>query len=94
MKARYQLLTAICGTVLQARRDGSKLAVFVVHEFRTDKTAVDKLRRNSEDYSSFLAALGISSGHIATEFLHGPVVIDEIECLVGKAVRNMLNTSP
>ena len=38
----YQLLTALCGTVLQAQIEGSALAVLVVHEFIPD--AVVSLR--------------------------------------------------
>jgi hypothetical protein len=84
---RYQLLTAICGTVLQAKQDSSSLAVFVVHEFRTDKTKLENVQRNSEDYERFLAVIGIPSPVATNGRLQGPVTVDGAECLLGKAVR-------
>ncbi len=86
---RYQLLTAICGAVLQAKHDSSSLAVFVVHEFHTDKTTAENLQRNREDYERFLAVIGIPSSATTDARLRGPVKIDEMECLVGKAVREV-----
>ena len=86
---RYQLLTAITGTILQARLDKSDLAVFVVHEFRTDKTTAENLERNDEDYERFLATLGIPSSASADGYLGGPVTIDGMECLVGKTPRSL-----
>jgi hypothetical protein len=83
---RYQLLTALCGTVLQAKRDGSSIAVFVVHELRTNKTVEKKLRKNGEDYAAFLAALGIPPCEQKDGVLI-PVKIPDMKCYVGKAVR-------
>jgi len=84
---RYQLLTAICGTILQAKADSSTLAVFIVYEFHTDKTAAENLQRNSEDYERFLSVIGIPSFASTVARLHGPVTIGGLECFVGKAVR-------
>jgi len=84
---RYQLLTAICGTILQAKHDSSNLAVFVVHEFRTDKTTAENLQRNSEDYARFLTVIGVPSRAYTGGYLQGPVTIQGMECLVGKTVR-------
>lgn len=87
---RYQLLTAICGTALQAKEDSSNLAVFIVHEFRTSRTTEANLQRNCEDYERFLNAIGIKSGNDSDGHLFGPVTINDIECLVGKAVKKFL----
>lgn len=84
---RYQLLAAICGTILQAKNDSSNLAAFIVHEFQTDKTTMENLQRNRKDYERFLAVIGIPSSESTDARLHGPVTIDGMECLVGKAVR-------
>jgi hypothetical protein len=86
---RYQLLTAICGTVLQAKKDSSSLAIFVVHEFQTEKTKLENLQRNREDWERFLAVIGIPSSTAIDGRLQGPVTINGVECLVGKAVRLM-----
>jgi hypothetical protein len=86
---RYQLLTAVCGTVLQAKEDSSDLAVFVVHEFHTDKTRAENIQRNREDLETFLTVLGIASPGNTGVSSHGPVTIHGMECLVGKVVRSM-----
>lgn len=87
---RYQLLTAICGTALQAKQDGATIAVFVVHEFHTSKTAQEFLDRNRKDYEKFLGVIGIPSSASTDSTLHGPVTIDGTECLVGKVVRTIV----
>jgi len=84
---RYQLLTAICGTAIQARRDGSTVAVFVVHEFHTHKTTPDNIRLNANDFNAFMAAITGSPEPFVTGTLYGPVIVGGIECLIGKAVR-------
>ena len=83
---RYQLLAAICGTVLQAQLDSSSLAVFVVHEFHTESTLEDNLRRNQLDLQEFLSVL--LSGPMSVELgrLYGPFKVTGVDCLVGKAV--------
>ena len=83
---RYQLLTAICGTALQAQLDSSGLAIFVVHEFRTELTVKKNLRRNHLDFEKFLSVL--SSAPISAELgrFYGPFEVMGVECLVGKTV--------
>jgi hypothetical protein len=49
----YQLLTGICGTALQAQKDGSSIGVFVVHEFHTSLTVKEKIRKNGQDFKRF-----------------------------------------
>lgn len=83
---RYQLLTAICGTAIQAQRDGSALAVFVVHEFHTRKTTPDKILANKKDFDAFMAVITGSHEPVITGTLYGPVTIGGVECLIGKAV--------
>ncbi len=83
---RYQLLTAICGTAIQARRDGSALAVFVVHEFHTCKTTTDNIRANAEDFNAFMAVITDSHEPVITGTLYGPITVGGVDCLIGKAV--------
>jgi hypothetical protein len=83
---RYQLLTAVCGTAIQARRDGSALAVFVVHEFRTRKTATANIRANAKEFNAFMAVITSSYEPIIAGLLYGPVTIGGVDCLIGKAV--------
>ncbi len=54
---RYQLLTAVAGTLAYAADVGASVAVFVVHEFVTNKTKDDRHRRNAEDYWAFIQRL-------------------------------------
>lgn len=46
---RYQLLTALAGTCLQAGLDGSPVAIFVVHEILSSGLDQEKLDRNASD---------------------------------------------
>lgn len=91
---RYQLLTAICGTAIQAQRDGSTLAVFVVHEFHTRKTATDKISANAEDFNTFMAAITGSQRSIVARMLYGPVTVGVMNCLIGKAITDSNNSTP
>jgi hypothetical protein len=79
---RYQLLTAICGTILQAQKDGSDLAVFLVHEFRTPLTSEENLSRNKKDFELFVAALGLEP--CIEGLLVGPLGVGGVGCFVGK----------
>ena len=83
---RYQLLTAITGTALQAKSDGAAMAVFVVHEFHTSSTVKDKVEQNAKDFDQFIKALGCKAGSIECGLLYGPFEVAGIRCLVGKTV--------
>lgn len=83
---RYQLLTAICGTAIQARRDGSTLAVFVVHEFHTRKTTPDNILANTRDFNAFMPVITGSHEPVISGTLYGPVTVGGVDCLIGKAV--------
>ena len=60
----YQLLTAVAGTFLQARIDKAKLAVFIVHEFRTPKTTDIVLDKHEKAFNEFLRLFFESNGTI------------------------------
>jgi len=83
---RYQLLTAICGTAIQAKRDGSALAVFVVHEFHTRKTTPDKIHANKKAFDFFVSVITGSYQPIVEGILYGPVIVGGVDCLIGKTV--------
>jgi hypothetical protein len=90
---RYQLLTGLCGTVLQAQADLSGCGAFVVHEFHTCKTTPKKLHRNNQDYEAFLAVFSDRAQRPASGSLFGPVRIGGIDCFLGKAVRQIGETA-
>jgi hypothetical protein len=50
---RYQLLSGVAGAVAAAVEHGAANAVFLVHEFVTDETAVALRQRNASDLHSF-----------------------------------------
>jgi hypothetical protein len=50
----YQLLSAIGGTLLEARLKGASKAVFIVHEFRTRSTVDAKMDDNASALNGFL----------------------------------------
>lgn len=86
---RYQLLAAICGTALQAKLDSSSLAVFVVHEFHTEATLEDNLRRNQLDFEAFLSVLSYGAISVESNRLYGPFEVTGVDCLVGKVVAKL-----
>lgn len=54
---RYQLLTAVAGTLIEAKLRGANGALFLAYEFRTSETKPDNLERNHNDLSRFSVAL-------------------------------------
>ena len=54
---RYQLLNATAATLIEAKQKNACKAVFVIHEFVTDKTASEKLNANQNDLVSFTKEL-------------------------------------
>lgn len=86
---RYQLLTALCGTAIQAERDGSDFAVFVVHEFHTSLTTVKKTDLNAKDYDAFLNAIDVPPRQRSTGMLYGPAKVAGVDCYLGKAIIDM-----
>jgi len=83
---RYQLLTAICGTVLQAEVDSSTLAVLIVHEFHTALTLKANLDKNHNDFNKLLSVLTAKSIVSDSNKLYGPFKFRGIDCFIGKVV--------
>lgn len=54
---RYQLLSALAGTLVEANRDSATFAVVLVHEFVTAKTDDAKHEANRADLDAFCARL-------------------------------------
>lgn len=73
---RYQLFTGLAGTIAAANSKKCGKAIFLIHEFITDKTTDVNHRRNQNDLDEFVKALTknktkeLKSGSIA-----GPVSI-------------------
>ncbi len=80
---RYQLLSAIAGTLLEAECQKASKAVFVVHEFRTTATKDPFLDSNANALNRFLSLLLFANkpGHedIQLESGHmiGPILITD-----------------
>lgn len=85
-KVRYQLLTAICGTALQAKKDQSTVAVLVIHEFHTQSTKAKKLKANDDAFQDFLSVLGYPLKSREAPHLYGPFIVDGVDCFVGKII--------
>lgn len=54
---RYQLLTALAGTISEAQAAGASHAVLMVHDFRTDQRPDDAAREHDRDLHAFCTAL-------------------------------------
>lgn len=72
---RVQLLHAVGGTLIEARRRGCTRAVFVVHEFQSDRLDDQKVRRNATDFEKFVRALTGCKDTVDPGQLVGPVEV-------------------
>jgi hypothetical protein len=90
---RYQLLTGVAGTAIQAAIDDSPVGVFVVHEFLTE--AVDreqKVPENAAAFADFIKVLSHTSEiEVTSGKLYGPYEVRQsryvrrdIKLLIGK----------
>lgn len=70
---RYQLLTAVAGTLAFAAASHADAAVLLVHEFTTDKTRSELQAKNHQDYLAFLGRLASSVQPDSTSALFGPL---------------------
>jgi len=59
LELRYQLLTALAGTLADAKRLHTERAVLLIHEFVTAATRDFNHRRNAADLDAFVARLGL-----------------------------------
>jgi hypothetical protein len=92
---RYQLITALAGTALQAFRDGSSAAVLVIHEFRSGLTDDTRLVANQRDLEAVLALLGPAAA-LVPDRLVGPILLpasdllpDGMPLFVGKLITDV-----
>jgi hypothetical protein len=91
---RYQLITAVAGTLVYALKNDASLAVFVVHEFITPKTKDTKHMKNAADYRTFLSRLSErpaseleNGGFVGPFFLPGAPLFENVPpLLIGKVV--------
>jgi hypothetical protein len=83
---RYQLLTALCGTVLQAEVCQSSAAILVIHEYHTELTQTDNIARNRRDLDVMVSTLSGRTMTVEPGRLYGPYCVKAVDCFVGKAV--------
>jgi hypothetical protein len=72
---RYQLITALAGTAIQATSDKSPTAVFVVHEFLGSGLNPERQRQNEADIKAVVTLLMPGCNAFRTNALVGPVQI-------------------
>lgn len=72
---RYQLLTAIAGTLYEAKEQNADKAIFIVQTFISDETNWDNYRRNQDDLNSFIDQL--SDGQITV--IHEGILVGPIK---------------
>jgi hypothetical protein len=98
---RYQLLTGLAGAIAFAIASKATKAVFVIHEFITERTDDAKHEANARDFVAFLARL--TAGEIRSIVagrLVGPITIpgrplfeSAPPLYLGKSVRNLRDGS-
>ena len=99
---RYQLLTAVAGSLAWARQLEAPRAVLVIHEFQTSQTSTRELQRNAQDLDLFVARLtaGALRG-LAVGSLVGPIRVPgdplfdkPADLYLGKIVRRVSPPGP
>ena len=96
---RYQLLTAVAGTAIEAAHRKSDTAVLIIHEFITHSADPAKVADNGRDLSDFVSVL-FSEGADPMQpgRLNGPAVLAAdknlpraVNVFIGKAVFSWRN---
>ena len=99
---RYQLLTAVAGSLAWARQLEAPRAVLVIHEFQTSQTSTGELQRNAQDLDLFVTRLtaGTLRG-LAVGSLVGPIRVPgdplfdkPADLYLGKIVRRVSPPGP
>jgi hypothetical protein len=86
---RYQMLTALVGTAIEAANRKCDFAVFCVHEFVTESADPNKITHNADALAQFVRTLGARPAKPGV--LAGPFAVRVDECdtpipvLVGRA---------
>jgi len=90
---RYQLLTGVAGTAIQAAIDDSSVGVFLIHEFLTETVDREqKVPENAAAFAGFIKALSPSSEiEVTSGRLYGPYEVrqckhlsHDVQLLIGK----------
>jgi hypothetical protein len=80
----YQLLTALTGTAIQAKKDDVDFAVLIIHEILTDLTDMKKVDENKADYVSFVQSVAQHQElDCSYGIINGPFDIDGMKCYIG-----------
>jgi hypothetical protein len=94
---RYQLLTGVAGSIAFATEAKADRAIFIVHEFVTDRTDDAKHRANARDLDAFVSRLtagrvsSVPSGTLLGPFTipGAPLFREAPPLFLGKAVRDL-----
>jgi Domain of unknown function (DUF6946) len=94
---RYQLLTGIAGALAFAIKAEANRAVFIVHEFVTNRTDDSRHQANARDLDAFVARLTEARlSSLPPGTLHGPFTVPGADLFpnppalyIGKAVRDL-----
>jgi hypothetical protein len=97
---RYQLFTAVAGTLAFAHQSGAETAIFIIHEFVTDCTTDEDQKSNALDLDAFVRRL--SDGTIRmlrSEEIVGPFHVSDNPfwsskpaLYIGKVTKNIRDT--
>ncbi len=72
---RYQLLTAMAGTLANAHAQGAEYAVMLIHEFKTEKTDRALQEENQKDLEAFVERIADGAMNLVEGELAGPIVV-------------------
>lgn len=98
---RYQLLTAVAGTAIEACRRRADTAVVVVHELQTENLDAENVAVNAEHLQTFVGVLlALPASDVVHGRLYGPAALASsahlargVDLFIGKAVFDWQATS-
>jgi hypothetical protein len=94
---RYQLLHGTAAALIEAKNQKANLALFVVHEFRSERTPKRNLEINADDFKKFIWLVTKDENTKINEgSLIGPIIIpgneiipNNIPLYIGKIIRHL-----
>jgi hypothetical protein len=95
---RYQFLSGIAGTVVEAKERNATTSVFIAHQLISPATPLNKIEQNMKDYETFIRHLLNEDDNTKEQLLYGPFnipgseLVPSGEVYIGKVITKINKT--
>jgi len=86
---RYQLLTVLCGTVLQGKNEYATLTVPAIHESQTAETSLLQQTENHTGLETLLSVVYTGNRCLESGKFYRVFNIAGIDCMIGKVITEL-----